>query len=338
MSQVIIPQEPTTSKNAELTVSQTATADDGSRTRRWMLTVSLSASDGADFNLEDVVREMDSCVSGLTGAVGQIERGDKTGYLHWQLYVEHRSALRFKQIKERFPTAHIGEARESRAVCVRYCTKEDTREYGPFWWGDIRLEDYQGKRNDLESLRDAVLMGTPVDELLATGHSSVLRVYNGLRELEAVLHKRTAGQTTRALSVEYLWGGTGTGKTFTTFERFGYENVYRLIDYGRGAMDQYAGEPVLFLDEFASQIKITELLGWLDVYPLQVSARYRNRWAMWTTVIIASNAPLDEQYREPSGSSTISAEQRRALERRIARVAEVRKGGVFVDEIRGARG
>lgn len=287
------------------------------RSRRWMLTVPafVEGQEEPSGAKRWTVEELTEALRPFEGAVFQLEAGSETGYQHFQTYLENDQPVRFEALKKRFPSAHLEAARKPRQACVAYCSKPETRILGPFWVGELRLEDFQGKRNDLEELREAVLLGESVDDLLEHGHASVLRVYGGLRELEAVRLKKTAGRTERTVTVEYHWGATGTGKTRGVFEKYGYEAVYRIIDYRHGALDQYAGEPVLFLDEFDSQVRFTELLGWLDRYPLQVSGRYRNKWAAWTTVILASNKPLSDQY-----AGQITDAQRAALERRIKTV------------------
>lgn len=329
-------------QNAQATVSDDSSSDSMDRTRRWMLTLPGRLDDSFDVVTENGAKcwtylelKAELKEAGWSAAF-QLEAGEETGYTHWQLYIEHDHVISFAGLKKRFPQAHLEVARTPRKVCVSYCTKQDTRLFGPFFEGNLRLEDSQGRRIDVEEMRDEILRGTTVDDVLLN-FGGALRYVSGLRELEGAVRKKAASGVKRAVKVEYLWGKTGTGKTWSTFERFGFENVYCLPDYSNGAMDQYSGEEVLFLDEFASDVKITTLLKWLDIYPLQLSARYHNKWASWTTVIIASNSSLDEQYRDHLGVSSISAERRRALDRRIGRVAEVVGQGEFIEELPGSR-
>ena len=53
----------------------------------------------------------------------------------------------------------------------------------------------------------------------------------------------------------------------------------------------------LLFDEFRSSLKITDMLNYLDGYPLMLPCRYTNRQACYTTVYLISNIPLDEQYK-----------------------------------------
>ena len=52
------------------------------------------------------------------------------------------------------------------------------------------------------------------------------------------------------------------------------------------------------LEEFHSQIPISAMLNYLDIYPLTLPARYTDRTACYTKVYITSNISLEEQYRD----------------------------------------
>ena len=104
------------------------------------------------------------------------------------------------------------------------------------------------------------------------------------------------------------------------------EDICRITDYGgkNGTkFDAYHGQPVLVFEEFHSQIPIAAMLNYLDIYPLQLPARYHDRTACYTTVYITSNISLDEQYMEVQRSEL---ETWRAFLRRIGCVKEFRKG------------
>ena len=123
-----------------------------------------------------------------------------------------------------------------------------------------------------------------------------------------------------------LFGDSGTGKTRSIFASHKPEDICRITDYGgkNGTkFDAYHGQPVLVFEEFHSQIPIAAMLNYLDIYPLQLPARYHDRTACYTTVYITSNISLDEQYTEVQRSEL---ETWRAFLRRIGCVKEFRKG------------
>lgn len=99
------------------------------RLRRAMLTIPLE--------------EDESLVSTFTDApwvrrwVYQEERGNETGYLHAQAYLEFSSAQYFSVVKRYFlekghNDVHIEPAIGTPKQCYDYCTKADTRVGGPF--------------------------------------------------------------------------------------------------------------------------------------------------------------------------------------------------------------
>ena len=79
-------------------------------------------------------------------------------------------------------------------------------------------------------------------------------------------------------------------------ERYGYDKVCRITDYDH-PFEKYAGEDVIVFDEFRSQLRISDMLNYLDGYPIMLPCRYANRQACYTKVYLISNVSLDEQYR-----------------------------------------
>ena len=67
-------------------------------------------------------------------------------------------------------------------------------------------------------------------------------------------------------------------------------------NYEFGWIDDYNGEKILFLDEFRSSFKISEILDYLDGQPIRIRGRHYNRAACYDTVYIVSNLSLKEQY------------------------------------------
>lgn len=116
----------------------------------------------------------------------------------------------------------------------------------------------------------------------------------------------------RKLSVTYLWGDTGAGKTRSVMEQYGYSQVYQITDYTH-PFDGYKGQDVVIFEEFRSSLKIDDMLKYLDGYPLQLPCRYANKVACYHTVYLISNIPLDAQYPnvQIDGPETWAAFQRR---------------------------
>lgn len=61
----------------------------------------------------------------------QLERGEKTGYEHYQGMVSLKKKLRFKQVAELLLDSHVEQAKNPHAL-EKYCQKADTRLDGPW--------------------------------------------------------------------------------------------------------------------------------------------------------------------------------------------------------------
>ncbi len=118
--------------------------------------------------------------------------------------------------------------------------------------------------------------------------------------------------TFRNLEITYIYGDTETGKTRYIMETFGYSNVYRVSDY-KHPFDRYAGQDILVFDEFAGQIKITDMNQYLEGYPLELGARYSNKVACYTKVFIISNLQLHEVYNSQNIDLAILSAFRRRI-------------------------
>jgi hypothetical protein len=100
----------------------------------------------------------------------------------------------------------------------------------------------------------------------------------------------------RDVQVIYIYGKTNVGKTWTIYQNYNMCDIYRVTDY-QHPFDSYSGESVMVFDEFRSQLKISDMLNYLDRYPLKLPSRYVGKQACYTTVYIISNEPLRDQYR-----------------------------------------
>lgn len=124
----------------------------------------------------------------------------------------------------------------------------------------------------------------------------------------------------RDLEVTYIFGKSGSGKTRSVMDKFGYINCYRVTDY-KHPFDTYDGQDVLIFEEFRSGLKHGDMLNYLDGYPLLLPCRYFNRQACFTKVFIITNIPPDDQYRN------IDRESQAAFFRRIHKVVEFGDSG-----------
>lgn len=266
-----------------------------------------------------------------------------TGTYHTHIFLFSPSPMRFSTVKNRFSTAHIerayGSAKANRAYILKEghwadTDKAETSVSGTFEeWGDLPAEKEEEAPEMFKLIQD-LRAGKSVMEIIEDNPKLAFRI----REIEtlrqAILEEKYSAEN-RALEVTYLYGASGTGKTRGIFEKHDRKSICRITDYGgRNGVrfDAYHCQDVLVLEEFHSQIPISAMLNYLDIYPLTLPARYTDRIACYTKVYITSNIPLEEQYRD---IQRYQMETWRAFLRRVQNVIEYLRDGSTVQHKKG---
>lgn len=266
-----------------------------------------------------------------------------TGTYHTHIFLFSPSPMRFSTVKNRFSTAHIekayGSAKANRAYILKEghwadTDKAETSVSGTFEeWGDLPAEKEEAAPEMFKLIQD-LRAGKSVMEIIEDNPKLAFRI----REIEtlrqAILEEKYSAEN-RALEVTYLYGASGTGKTRGIFEKHDRKSICRITDYGgRNGVrfDAYHCQDVLVLEEFHSQIPISAMLNYLDIYPLTLPARYTDRIACYTKVYITSNIPLEEQYRD---IQRYQMETWRAFLRRVQNVIEYLRDGSTVQHKKG---
>lgn len=284
-----------------------------SRHRRWILTVPAAGEKGVNRD------EIEQALEPYDAYLGQLEQGEGgSSYRHWQLVLVHSEPIRFSTLKKKLPTAHVEPVRDLRAS-LAYVQKEDTRvnDEKPLVKGEISPGPGQGHRSDLDALRTRILAGQETADELILSDSGAWRHSRLVGDLVSARDRHRQEGKLRDVQVRVVFGDTGTGKTRATLDGLqSLGSVCRVTNWGPGAFDGYDGQDSLFLDEFAGQPPISELLTWLDTYPVALPARYRARQAAFVRVVLCSNAPPWTWY--PWAPQA----QRAALARRLHLVEE----------------
>lgn len=286
------------------------------RKRAWLLTVPAEGEKGVKRE------ELEKALGAYAAYLGQLEEGEEAGYRHWQILLVHEQPVRFSTLHKRLPTAHFEPVRDL-AASIKYVQKEETRvpEVAPLVKGEIKAPKGQGHRTDLDELRGRILGGSEtVDELLLN-EQHAWRHSRMVSDLVSARDRKRWGTDRRDVQVTAIFGDTGTGKTSAALE--GLErrgSVCRVTNWnGAGTFDGYDGQPSIIFDEFTGQPPISELLTWLDVYPVSLPARYRPRQAQFSRVVILSNIPPWDWYRQAP------LKVRAALARRLSVVEQWEK-------------
>lgn len=293
----------------------TAQVNDNTQSRKWLITINNPKDHDFEHDkIKDELNKMDSvdywCMSDEIG---------QEGTYHTHLFIYSDGGIRFSTVKRRFPPSHIdkcnGTAVENRNYCYKdgekYNKDYDSGNYeyidekGKLHKGtnytDTHEEDgimpveRQGARNDLKAIYDMVKNGISTYEIM-DNNPKTLTMIDHIEKARMIINQEKYKNTWRNLEVVYIWGVTGTGKTRSVMERFGYENVYRVTDYDH-PFDSYKCQDIVLFEEFRSSLRIDDMLKYLDGYPIELSARYNNKVACFTKVFICTNIDLRNQYR-----------------------------------------
>ncbi|KAF5049095.1 putative viral replication protein [anaerobic digester metagenome] len=232
------------------------------------------------------------------------EKGED-GTPHTHVFVALKSRVRFSKFKKHFPPAHIETAKGSVDQNVNYIKKEgekyENKAYskinGTFEeWGE-KPPNSKGMRADLTELYEQIKAGYTTGQIIEDNQDYILFIDKIERLRLIYLTEKYKNVFRTNLEVIYISGVTRTGKTFGTLKDIGASNTYRVTDYDH-PYDSYAGQPVIIYDEFRSQLSISHMLDALDIYPMELKARYTNKYACYETAIIISNRRLEEQYKD----------------------------------------
>lgn len=270
------------------------------QSRKWQLTINNPTEKG--FTHERIRAEL-GCLKSVIYWCMADEIGENGTY-HTHIYIQGKGAMRFSTIKKRFDSAHIEMAKGTALQNREYVSKSgkwekdkkhETCVDGTFEeWGEMPVER-QGARNDLADLHAMVKEGLSDYDILEQMPEAMLQL-DKIQLTRQVIVQEKYKNSWRDLTCVYIYGDTGTGKTRSVMEKYGYENVFRVTDYFH-PFDNYRGQDVIIFEEFRSGFRIADMLNYLDGYPLELPCRYANKYACYTKVYIISNIPLSEQYR-----------------------------------------
>ena len=263
-----------------------------------------------------------------------------TGTLHTHFFIYSHSPIRFSTLKGRFLTAHIDKCFSSSVKEIRdylsksgkweHDAKAETSVEGSFFeYGELpqEKEDSISKMNRLiENIKE----GKQTTEIISETPNFAFKIKDIDILRQTLLFEKYMTEN-RNLSVSYIFGKSGAGKTRSIYAAHNPHDVCRITTYraGKGiSFDAYNGQSVLVFEEFNSQIPIEDMLNYLDIYPLNLPARYNDRVACYEIVYITSNIPLTEQYKNIQKQKP---ETWNAFLRRIHGVTEYRHDGSIIN-------
>lgn len=283
-----------------------------------------------NFQEEDKSRLSTSLPEGFTYLVFQVEKGEN-GTPHLQGYAETKSAMRYTTFQSRISPEHPQhvhyEAPRAPAACIAYCKKEESRVEGPWELGEAKKN--QDKKATSAEVLDQIRKG---EIRLRDVDSDTLLQPNFFSVAEKMRKKITV--ESRKLRIITLIGAAGIGKSYIA-HRIAKGDFVKAVPSNSGVWFVGAeDEPeTLLIDEFAGQIKLSQLLQLLDEYPYPLEVKGSFYPARYTTVIITSNIPPDMWYKGDSEANDKRAGRLDCLYRRIGYGKWIYEEGKFYIEI-----
>ena len=223
----------------------------------------------------------------------------ESGTPHLQGYVETDNAMTLSAMKKKLhPTAHFEPAKGTAQENISYIQ-------GPYDNGHGKTKPInpdvvscgepknQGKRSDLNQLKNEIVSGKKVDEIVMETPMLYHQYGRTLHKIEDI-HKRTVFRTFTTLG-EWHYGPTGTGKSEYAFNGFDPATHY-VWKYDHGWQDSYSQQDTVIIDEFRGQIPMSELLTMIDKHPNH-EVRRRGRETLYfvskKVIITSSLHPKD---------------------------------------------
>lgn len=249
--------------------------------------------------------------------VFQLERGEE-GTLHIQGYVRFTHPKKLQAAKNAIvcTEAHMEVAQGNEEQCKLYCTKNDTRQAGPWEFGSYSpAAGKKGHRSDLQALAERVTAGATTREIAQEFPAAFIKYPSGIAALKQATMPPVPRE--REVFVHVLWGETGTGKTHRVRMTVPPEDLY-VVTPGRDPWGSYDAQKVICFEEFdPAKWDIHKLKELLDKWPCHLDCRYHDKEARWTTVIMCSNSSPEDWY------GMWPPSDRAALMRRITRTTQV---------------
>lgn len=237
-----------------------------------------------------------------------------TGTPHLQGYLYSQAKISMKALKKKIPRSHLepakGDLNDNKTYIIGPYDKDG--KHKPYNANHIILgtEPSQGKRKDLDQLRDQILNHEITPDDIAIENPILYHQYaRTLTKIEDIaLRRRFRTEMTTCI---WYYGPTGTGKSHTAYEDYNPDTHYNWKDDG-GWQDGYCQQETVIINEFRGEIKYKDLLLMVDKYPYEI--RRRNREPMPFTskhIIITSALPPSEIFTNLNAKDSLEQLTRR---------------------------
>lgn len=214
---------------------------------------------------------------GLRYAVWQLEMGEN-GTPHYQMYLNFKRSVRLGTIKklEGLERCHAEARRGTKVEAVAYCSKEDSRLEGPYWFpSEMQVRAMsnveEGGRSDLKYLCELVKADW-TDKMIAEEEPKfILKFQKNINDLRLAYSE--PGRTGAVIDSVVYVGPSGTGKSYRLRRECPPGDEWFWVSPGKW-FDGYQGQVGLVFDEFRDNWQTySYMLKLLDLYPFKVERK-----------------------------------------------------------------
>lgn len=225
----------------------------------------------------------------LTWLRGQAEKGNDTGYEHWQLMATFKRAVRLAAVKSLFGDKCHGEPSRSSAA-NEYVIKDDTAIAGTrFELGDKPFQ--RNSKTDWDSARDLAKQGRMDD----CPPDVYIKYYRTLKEIgRDHMSKPTDLPLTCGI---WIYGPPGVGKSHFARQHYGPSIFFKPQNKW---WDGYQMEKTVLIDDFDSKQLGHLLKIWADRYSFVAETKGNSIHIRPDRIVITSNYEIDAIFNEDS--------------------------------------
>lgn len=207
------------------------------------------------------------------------EVGEK-GTPHIQGYIHFKNERSFNAVRKLMKRWHIDGCRGSLWDNIDYTSKEGK-------WEEFGERPKQGKRTDLDGIKEDIMKGKKVDEIILEKpmiYHQYGRTLNKIEDL--VMRKNYRKEMTKGI---WYWGETGVGKSHMAFEGFTPETHY-VLPNDNGWWDAYTQQDTVIINDFRGEIPYNQLLNLVDKWPFTVKRRNREPMPFTSKLVIITSS------------------------------------------------
>lgn len=235
------------------------------------------------------------------------EEVGESGTPHLQGYVEWGRSVRFTTMKNLNNRIHWEKRKGTAKQAADYCKKgeqskaewEEHNVLGPNYGKNAKVHELgeissQGERKDLDEVKEAILSGRKVDDIVLEQPMLFHQYGRTLNKIEDLaMRKKYRNFMTKGI---WYYGPTGVGKSHAAFEGYTPETHY-VLPNDREWCDGYTQQETVIINDFRGHIKYEELLMMVDKWPYTLCRRGREPLPfMSKTVIITSSLSPEQVY------------------------------------------